>query len=262
MADATQPEAESDNHPRSVRQADDTQRPLQQKVPYHSLSNGFVPTPTSHDWAAQGSLTKKINIESNDIPSLLDQIERVTETDWAETKINSRLLINQNDIDPQPDRSEAEINGRLTLNLNDVVPQPMSNGHLFLSPRERYSEKASISPKLPSSDQHGIDIQNPAPPSKKEVPIIELSDDDDEDADKPSSSKQTPAILPDDTVWHYVDPQGSVQGPVSVASLKRWRDAGYFPLDFKVWRKRQTQADAVLLSDVLLQMFSCGATST
>ncbi|KAL9271053.1 Zinc finger CCCH domain-containing protein [Drosera capensis] len=262
MADATQLEAKSDNHPRSVRHADDTQRPFQQKVPYHFLSNGFVLTPTSHDCATQGPLTSKINMESNDVPPLLDQIGRVTETDRVETKINGRLSFNLKYIDPQPDRSEAEINGRLTLNQNDVVPQPMSNGHLFSRRRETYPEKASISPKLPSSDQHVIDIQNPAPLSKKEVPIIELSDDDDEDADKPSSSKQTPAVLPDDTVWYYVDPQGSVQGPVSVASLKRWRDAGYFPPDFKVWRKGQTRADTVLLADVLLQMFSCGATST
>ncbi|KAL7180692.1 hypothetical protein ACSBR1_043808 [Camellia fascicularis] len=71
--------------------------------------------------------------------------------------------------------------------------------------------------------------------------VIEVSDDDKEVED---AGGQLP-------VWHYVDPQGDVQGPFPMESLKRWSDANYFPPDFKVWRMGQSQEEAVLLSDAL-----------
>lgn len=88
--------------------------------------------------------------------------------------------------------------------------------------------------------------------------VIEVLDDDsEEDGDHPSCGD--PSLNdhhPGSMVWHYKDPRGIVQGPFSVESLKCWRDANYFPPDFKVWKIGQRQDEAVLLTDVLLQMFS------
>ncbi|KAI7985256.1 Uncharacterized protein LOK49_LG14G02247 [Camellia lanceoleosa] len=71
--------------------------------------------------------------------------------------------------------------------------------------------------------------------------VIEVSDDDKEVEDAGGQL----------SMWHYVDPQGDVQGPFPMESLKRWSDANYFPPDFKVWRMGQSQEEAVLLSDAL-----------
>ncbi|CAL5360982.1 unnamed protein product [Camellia sinensis] len=71
--------------------------------------------------------------------------------------------------------------------------------------------------------------------------VIEVSDDDKEVEDAGGQL----------SIWHYVDPQGEVQGPFPMESLKRWSDANYFPPDFKVWRMGQSQEEAVLLSDAL-----------
>lgn len=83
--------------------------------------------------------------------------------------------------------------------------------------------------------------------------VIDLSDD--EENVEPSVGK----LLPDDLLgslsWHYLDPQGEIQGPFSLASLKRWSDADYFPPNFKVWRMGRSQDEAVLLKDVLHQVF-------
>ena len=77
----------------------------------------------------------------------------------------------------------------------------------------------------------------------KESQVIEVSDDgEDEEAAGRS-------------IWHYMDPQGNVQGPFPVESLKHWSDANYFPPDFKVWKTGQSQEDAALLNDVLLRIF-------
>ncbi|KAE8124978.1 hypothetical protein FH972_019817 [Carpinus fangiana] len=81
--------------------------------------------------------------------------------------------------------------------------------------------------------------------------VIDLSDD--EENEPPSVGKQ---ILEDklgSSMWHYLDPQGDIQGPFSLTSLKRWSEADYFPRDFKVWKMGQSQDEAVLLKDILHQ---------
>ncbi|KAJ7975519.1 Zinc finger CCCH domain protein [Quillaja saponaria] len=83
--------------------------------------------------------------------------------------------------------------------------------------------------------------------------VIELSDD--EDNEEPSAEIHVPLVQLDSPIWHYIDPQGDVQGPFSLTSLKRWSDAEYFSADFKVWRIGQNQDEAGLLTDILRQTF-------
>ncbi|KAK8655528.1 hypothetical protein V6N13_108103 [Hibiscus sabdariffa] len=84
--------------------------------------------------------------------------------------------------------------------------------------------------------------------------VIDLSDDDDDEEHEGSNSFE-----PQDDVgslmWHYEDPQGDIQGPFSLILLKTWMDGGYFPIDFKVWKTGQSRNNAVLLADVVRQMF-------
>ncbi|XP_027357957.1 uncharacterized protein At5g08430 isoform X2 [Abrus precatorius] len=108
------------------------------------------------------------------------------------------------------------------------------------------SNEAKISQGLPDNQIQPSQIQ-----------VIDLSDDDDndEDKEKPITSKQVPAEQLDSLMWHYRDPQGNVQGPFSLSSLKRWSDAGYFTPDFKVWKLGQSQVEGVFLVDILPQFF-------
>lgn len=66
---------------------------------------------------------------------------------------------------------------------------------------------------------------------------------------------QVQGPLPEQLVWHYFDPQGRVQGPFSLSSLKRWSDLNYFPADFRVWLIGRSPQDAVPLSLLLQQVF-------
>lgn len=88
-----------------------------------------------------------------------------------------------------------------------------------------------------------------------ETQVVEVSDDDKLTKDS-TGQHLTLGDHPRRSIWHYVDPQGEVQGPFPLGSLKHWYDANYFPPDFKVWKAGQTQEDAVLLSDLLVQMSS------
>ncbi|KAJ0972175.1 hypothetical protein J5N97_020134 [Dioscorea zingiberensis] len=52
-------------------------------------------------------------------------------------------------------------------------------------------------------------------------------------------------------VWHYIDPSGNEQGPFSLASLRYWKEEGFFKDDFKVWRSGEPRESAILLTNVL-----------
>lgn len=86
----------------------------------------------------------------------------------------------------------------------------------------------------------------------KESRVINLSDDD----EPPRAEEHDGNNKLRSLIWYYLDPQGDVQGPFCLASLKNWKDADYFPSDFKVWKTGQTRDQAVLLSDILSPFFS------
>ncbi|XP_010546265.1 PREDICTED: uncharacterized protein At5g08430 isoform X2 [Tarenaya hassleriana] len=101
---------------------------------------------------------------------------------------------------------------------------------------------------------NGVQAQSKAPE------VIELSDDDDDDnkIQDPRYGNGTQAYH--DTydiakiTWFYKDPQGITRGPFSLAQLKQWSDADYFPPDFMVWMTEQSQESAILLADVLRRL--------
>uniref|UniRef100_A0A2P2KIK3 Uncharacterized protein At5g08430 isoform X1 n=1 Tax=Rhizophora mucronata TaxID=61149 RepID=A0A2P2KIK3_RHIMU len=84
------------------------------------------------------------------------------------------------------------------------------------------------------------------------VKVIDLSDDEEK---KGPIEDQIGSFDPGSFIWYYLDPQGEVQGPFSISSLKRWKEADYFPADFKIWRAGQSQKEAVLLSETLKRLF-------
>jgi hypothetical protein len=101
-------------------------------------------------------------------------------------------------------------------------------------------------------------------PSVKQNQVIELSDDDEEEIEKPctikpSIIKPVPAEELQSSMWHYRDPQGQVQGPFPIISLKCWSDLRYFSPDFKVWKAGQSQDQSVLLVDILPKFFPLGS---
>ncbi|KAI3704324.1 hypothetical protein L1987_74542 [Smallanthus sonchifolius] len=75
--------------------------------------------------------------------------------------------------------------------------------------------------------------------------VIDLSDDVEE------AHEQEDEFEFSRPKWFYRDPQGQIQGPFSRTDLTRWRDAGYFMPDFKVWKDGQTPECAILLTDML-----------
>ncbi|XWS29232.1 hypothetical protein CRYUN_Cryun24cG0010600 [Craigia yunnanensis] len=54
-----------------------------------------------------------------------------------------------------------------------------------------------------------------------------------------------------DKIWHYQDPLGKIQGPFTMAMLRRWNMSGHFPSDLRIWRVSEKQEDSILLTDAL-----------
>ncbi|XP_022865258.1 uncharacterized protein At5g08430-like isoform X2 [Olea europaea var. sylvestris] len=102
-----------------------------------------------------------------------------------------------------------------------------------------------------------VDLEEMNPQQKpEEQEVIDLSDDELPPQNSKNEGQQIDygdlCIPP---IWHYVDPQGIIQGPFSLYDLKRWSDADYFHPGFTVWRSGQSQHDAVPLLNLLHQIF-------
>lgn len=102
-----------------------------------------------------------------------------------------------------------------------------------------------------------IDCENEGMPAQELRPaeVINLSDDEAELEVAVQKQSAAPPSHPEDKVWFYLDPQGEVQGPFPMTILKRWSDANYFHPTFRVWKIGQRQDEAVLLLDMLRQVF-------
>ncbi|KAG2303108.1 hypothetical protein Bca52824_031759 [Brassica carinata] len=62
-------------------------------------------------------------------------------------------------------------------------------------------------------------------------------------------------------MWHYKDPSGKVQGPFSMAQLRKWNNTGYFPAKLEIWKANESSLDSVLLTDALAGLFQKQAQS-
>ncbi|KAI5682021.1 hypothetical protein M9H77_03249 [Catharanthus roseus] len=110
--------------------------------------------------------------------------------------------------------------------------------------------KSSIKEEILNSENN-----KGAPAPLQPSQVIELSDDEVEVLDLKINQKQISFEDPKNKVWFYKDPQGKVQGPFPMTMLKRWSDSNYFYPGFMVWKKGQSQDEAVLLVDVLRRLF-------
>ncbi|XWS41231.1 hypothetical protein CRYUN_Cryun17cG0063500 [Craigia yunnanensis] len=137
-------------------------------------------------------------------------------------------------------QSSLEISKDNTVNWHDVHEQ-------LMRPRDSNDERAEL---VNVPEENGsIDKQSFVKILNTQV--IDLSDDEEhEDLNEVQAHYDVSSLI-----WHYADPQGDIQGPFSLKSLKAWMDADYFPNDFKVWKTGQNRNRAVLLTDILRPMF-------
>ncbi|XP_068307374.1 uncharacterized protein At5g08430-like [Pyrus communis] len=122
-------------------------------------------------------------------------------------------------------------------------------GNLVQTSQEQPTEpikRSNGENKHGSIDTKGLDKLVQAPQ------VIDLSDDEDEER---CDGERIFADQLGSSIWHYFDPQGNIQGPFSIALLKAWSDADYFPPDFKIWKAGQSSNQAVLLQHILQQNY-------
>lgn len=113
---------------------------------------------------------------------------------------------------------------------------------------------SNIEREVANSGEKGPQAQEKPVKPPSTISVIDLSDDDSgNEAPKTEGGRSGETI--NDNVWHYLDPQGIIQGPFSLHKLKQWNDYNYFQPGFVVWRSGQTMNDGVLLAHVLRQNF-------
>ncbi|KAJ0428473.1 putative chromatin regulator PHD family [Helianthus annuus] len=81
---------------------------------------------------------------------------------------------------------------------------------------------------------------------------------------KPSSASETEKNVSStkdgasetEKIWHYKDPSGKIQGPFSMAQLRKWNNNKFFPVDLRIWRTSEKEKDGILLTDALEGRFT------
>lgn len=147
--------------------------------------------------------------------------------------------------------SQALPNKQIQQSQLEVID--LSDGLPVQQPPQQQTETAYRNGLSKPAESHEAKISQTLP--NKHIQVIELSDDDDNENEKPSTKELVPAVQLDAMIWYYRDPQGIVQGPFSLTSLKRWSDAGYFSRNFKVWMSDNKQDEGLLLVNILARFF-------
>lgn len=132
---------------------------------------------------------------------------------------------------------------------------------LWTSGREREKDMQQY---LGSEKPRSVSLPEPPPRSSRAVappelspriaPVISTS---------PPPVVAQPAPKPNESekMWHYKDPSGKVQGPFSMAQLRKWNNTGYFPAKLEIWKANESSLDSVLLTDALAGLFQKQAQS-
>ncbi|KAF8093395.1 hypothetical protein N665_0383s0027 [Sinapis alba] len=135
------------------------------------------------------------------------------------------------------------------------------NESMWTSGRERERE---MQQSLGSEKPRSISLPEPPPRSSRAVVPPELSP-----RIAPVISTAPPPVVPQsapksnesEKMWHYKDPSGKVQGPFSMAQLRKWNNTGYFPAKLEIWKANESSLDSVLLTDALAGLFQKQAQS-
>ncbi|XP_061364291.1 uncharacterized protein At5g08430-like isoform X2 [Gastrolobium bilobum] len=229
------PEIKSENDLQELWQITSTKASLVTEVP-KAVADGFLYKATKMDMA---DLVK----QENKSPKSIASLNRASKVPLFNMAVDSTLSnYMSGDTAAEHQRSGMPVQQQQPERQTDSA----CNKEGMSKPAE--SNDAKIS-EGPSNKQ--------VRPSQVEV--IELSDDEDDDDknEEPSTTKQVPDEQLKSLKWHYRDPQGHVQGPFSLISLKRWSDASYFSPDFMVWKSGQSQNESVLLVNILSRFFRC-----
>lgn len=68
-----------------------------------------------------------------------------------------------------------------------------------------------------------------------------------------ASSQASREALEKESVWHYQDPSGTVQGPFTMEQLRKWNTTGLFPVDLQIWKMGQSRESSILLTEALVR---------
>ncbi|XP_024003839.1 zinc finger CCCH domain-containing protein 19 isoform X2 [Eutrema salsugineum] len=127
--------------------------------------------------------------------------------------------------------------------------------NMWTSGREREREMPQ---SLGSEKPRSVSTPEPAPRSSRAIVQPELSP-----RIVPEILTAPPVVVPQpapmsnesEKMWHYKDPSGKVQGPFSMAQLRKWNNTGYFPAKLEIWKATESPLDSILLTDALAGLF-------
>ncbi|OIW12013.1 hypothetical protein TanjilG_16124 [Lupinus angustifolius] len=232
------------------------------------------PTPDVPNKRVENNLQESRKTTSKQASLVSEVPKAVTDSFlWKATKLDIAALVKEENNSPKSTLSlrgasgvppfTMEMKGTLlnVISGDTAAAQQSSVLPFQQKPKQQIDLNVDLSDAAESNEaeiSQGLQ-DKPVKPSQPEV--IELSDDDDDEYEEydedeePKTTMQVPAEVLQSLMWYYRDPQGTVQGPFSLTSLKRWSEENYFPPNFMVWKAGQSPYEAALLVNILHQFF-------
>ncbi|KAI4299677.1 hypothetical protein L6164_033111 [Bauhinia variegata] len=196
------------------------------------------------------------NSEGNDFPEFADG----GACNNGNSKVNSSAGY-QNDGTAPKSTAADDVSAPAEQNMGTL---PSKQFHFELTPKVRQREsKAAFSEELTmesgSCDERKSRNSMNAERTiqdKKRVPMVQLlesSDDEERDANVPEGKQVVED--PESCIWHCFGPYGERRGPLSMSVLKRWCETSSYAPQFKVWKRGQSEEEAIPLPKALAQIF-------
>ncbi|KAG0497775.1 hypothetical protein HPP92_002466 [Vanilla planifolia] len=105
------------------------------------------------------------------------------------------------------------------------------------------SQEKNIEPMMTS-------IENPSPNVEAKSSAVEPKAQNEQQSEISPAKDATGFVVDEnEKIWHYKDPSGKIQGPFTMAQLRKW--SKHFPNNLRTWRKSEQQEDSILLTDAL-----------
>ncbi|KAG0502095.1 hypothetical protein HPP92_002167 [Vanilla planifolia] len=109
------------------------------------------------------------------------------------------------------------------------------------------SQEKNIEPMMTS-------IENPSPNVEAKSSAVEPKAQNEQQSEISPAKDATGFVVDEnEKIWHYKDPSGKIQGPFTMAQLRKW--SKHFPNNLRTWRKSEQQEDSILLTDALAGNF-------
>ncbi|GLU19808.1 hypothetical protein SLE2022_360350 [Rubroshorea leprosula] len=127
----------------------------------------------------------------------------------------------------------------------------MKPSNLFTEDTGELDEKKKDTLERPNNFGFGTKEREPTSPLKGGDYLDDIRSQDNHSVSYSMGMEPSIGSVETDSIWHYQDPSGKIQGAFPLTVLRNWSASGRLAPDVQIWRVDGKQDDSILLTDAL-----------